>query len=401
MRRVAGTRRGRTATGVITGLIVVIAAGSFALGFSRLRSDAVSDLIEASGRINVVIMFPIDDHHPSFEILTLNSKTGRAALLFMPGSIGVVLHDPQRMDAIAALYGTDGYGVLLKRLSELLNLDLDFYLDLSYEGLGLLVDVLDGIEVVIPDPIEVKEGNRRLLLPSGSVVLDGDMARDYLSFRAVEEPAAERVERVHRLTQGLLRSVADSSEVLADPMAQQMLYESVTTNLGRRAFDTLLAAFVDLDTDRVILRRVLGKVQDVGDHQLLFPYHEGSVLKETIKHTVTALEVPLVDSELSPSLAVLNGTQTSGLAAQAATVFESFGYRIVVVDNADHHEYERTQVVLHSGDPDRAQQVADLIRCGQSRSKEADTGTVSSSLATVEVTVILGRDFNGRFCQSR
>ena len=73
----------------------------------------------------------------------------------------------------------------------------------------------------------------------------------------------------------------------------------------------------------------------------------------------------------------------------------------MVVDNADHHDHERTQVVLHSGDPARAQQVADLIRCGQSRSKETDTRAVSSSLAVVDVTVILGRDFNGRFCQSR
>ena len=398
---VASARGGWGVTGVVTGLIVVIATGAFALGFARLRSDAVSDLLEARGTISVVIMLPIDELHPSFEVLMLDSRTGRAALMFVPGSIGVVLHDPQRIDAIAELYDQEGHDVLAERLSKLLDLDLDFYLDLSYEGLGRLIDVLGGVEVVIPDPVQFTVGDRRLLLPSGSVVVDGDMARDYLSFRMEEEPASVRVERVHRLTQGLLRAVADSGAVLADPTAQRMLYDAFVTDLSRRAFDMLVSTFVDLDTDRVILRRVLGRVQDVGDRRLLFPYNEGAVLRETIKQTVAALSVPLVDMDLSPSLEVLNGTRTSGLAAQAATVFESFGYRIVVIDNADHHDYERTRVIVRGDDPEQARQVAELIRCGQSESVETDKGAIASALDTVDVTVVLGRDFNGRFCQSR
>lgn len=397
--RFAGARRGRTVTGVITAVIVVIAAGAFAFGFARLRTDAVSDLIDAGGRIAVVFMLPIDDPQPSFEVLMLDAGTGRAALLFVPGSIGVVL-DRQRMDAIAALYDSDGQAALVERLGMLLDLEIDFYADLSYEGLGRLIDVLGGVEVVIPDPIRVADGERRVLLPSGSVVVDGDMARDYLSYRAAEEPAAERVERVHRLMQGLLRSVADGAAVLADPTAQRLLYASVVTDLSRRAFERLLATLARLDTDRVILRRVLGRVQDVSGRPLLFPYDEGAVLRETVKQTVAALSVPLgTDAELAPSVEVLNGTRTSGLAAQAATVFESFGFRIVAVDNADHHDYERTLVFARRGDAELAQRAAGVIRCDRSGAPAGGAGSVDS--AAVDVTVILGRDFNGRFCRAR
>ena len=401
--RVAGARRGRAVTGVITGLIVVIATGAFALSFARLRSDAVSDLIDARGRIAVVFMLPIDDPQPSFEVLMLDARSGRAALLFVPGSIGVVLHDPQRMDAIAALYGPNGHAALVERLRALLDLDLDFYLDLSFEGLGRLIDVLGGVEVVIPDPIQVMEGDRRVLLPSGSIVVDGDMARDYLSYRATEESAAERVDRVHRLIQGLLRSVADGGAVLADPTGQRLLYDSVATDLSRRAFDKLLAALVEVDTDRVVLLRVLGRVQDVDDRTLLFPYDEGALLRDIVKQTVAALSVPLdaEDADVTPAVEVLNGTRTSGLAAQAATVFESFGYRIVAVDNAAHPDYERTLIVGRRGDPELARRAAEVIRCDQGAAPEADAGAIDPSSASVDVTVILGRDFNGRFCQAR
>lgn len=397
--RFAGARRGRTVTGVITAVIVVIAAGAFAFGFARLRTDAVSDLIDAGGRIAVVFMLPIDDPQPSFEVLMLDAGTGRAALLFVPGSIGVVL-DRQRMDAIAALYDSDGHAALVERLGMLLDLDVDFYVDLSYEGLGRLIDVLGGVEVVIPDPIRVADGERRVMLPSGSVVVDGDMARDYLWYRAAEEPAAERVERIHHLMQGLLRSVADGAAVLADPTAQRLLYASAITDLSRRAFERLLATLARLDTDRVILRRVLGRVQDVSGRPLLFPYDEGAVLRETVKQTVAALSVPLgTNAELAPSVEVLNGTRTSGLAAQAATVFESFGFRIVAVDNADRHDYERTLVFARRGDAELAQRAAGVIRCDRSGAPAGASGSVDS--AAVDVTVILGRDFNGRFCRAR
>lgn len=400
--RVAGARRGRAVTGVITGLIVVIAAGAFALSFVRLRSDAVSDLLDAQGRIAIAFMLPIDDPSPSFEVLMLDARTGRAALLFVPGSIGVVLPDPQRMDAIAALYGPDGHAALAERLGGLLDLQLDFYLDLSYEGLGRLVDVLGGVEVVIPDTIQILDADRRVLLPSGSVVLDGDMARAYLSYRTSQEPAAERVERVHRLLQGLLRSMADSRVVLADSTARRLLYDAFVTDLNRRAFDRLLATLVGLDTDRVNLLRVLGRVQEVGDRPLLFPYEEGAILRDSVKQTITALSVPLdgEDGDVTPAVEVLNGTRTSGLAAQAAAVFESFGYRVVAVDNADHTDYERTLFHGRRGDPALARQVADVIRCETGAEQAADTA-IDPSSAAVDVTVVLGRDFNGRFCRSR
>ena len=404
--RVAGPRRGRAVTGVITGLIVVIATGAFVLSFVRLRSDAVSDLIDAQGRIAVTFMLPIDEPSPSFEVLMLDARTGRAALLFVPGSIGVVLPDPQRIGAIAALYGPDGHAALGGRLAELLDLQLDFYVDLSYEGLGRLVDVLGGVEVVIPDTIRLLDADRRVLLPSGSVVLDGDMARAYLSYRTAGERAAERVDRVHRLMQGLLRSIADSPVVLSDPTAKRLLYDAVVTDLNRRAFDRLFATLVELDTDRISLLRVLGRVQEVDDRPLLFPYEEGALLRDSVKQTIAALSVPLDAVDVTPAVEVLNGTRTSGLAAQAATVFESFGYRVVAVDNADHPDYERTLFVGRRGDPKQARLVAALIQCEGDTAQAEDRAitpdrAIAASSAVADVTVILGRDFNGRICQSR
>lgn len=402
--RAAGARRGRSMTVVVTVLIVIIAAGAAVIGYMRLRTDVVSERIADGGVIGFVFMLPIDDLAPSLEVLLLDVDTGRAALLFVPGSVGVVLRDLQRMDAIAALYSPDGRQRLVDRLGEILDFDVDFYLDLSYSGLSRFIDVLGGAELLIPEPIQTTVGDRRVLLPSGGVVVDGDMAQDFLSFRADGESDASRVERVHRLMQALLRSLASGGDsLLVDATVRRMLYDAVVTNLNRRAFDTLLATIDRLDTDRVILLRTLGNVQNVEGRPLLFPYEDGSLVRHTVKQTIVDLGDPLGAevADVNPSVEVLNGTGTNGLAARAAILFESFGYQVVAVANADHNWYERTIIVDRRRDWKQVRRAAAVIRCDASVAQVEDAGVIDLPSATVDITVILGVDFDGHSCQSR
>lgn len=401
--RVSAVRGGRAMTVGAAVLMVVIAVGVFMIASNRFKTDSVSEQIDAGGPILVVFLLPIGNPSPSLELLIFDVNTGRAGLLFVPGSVGMVVHERQRVDAIATLYNPETLEKLMGRLGTLLGLNLSFYLDLSFKGIARLVDILGGIELLIPEPVQAAAGDRRILLPSGNVTLDGDMASDYLSLQADGESDAERVERVHQLMQALLRSIVSGDELLSDPEVRQMLYESVSTNMDRQAFETLLVALDKLDADRVILLRTLGRNQMVSGRSLLFPHEEGTLIRDTVAQTVEALARPLGSdvAELSVSVEVLNGTHANGLAAQAGTVLESFGYEVVTVANANHNEYERTLVISRRGDQEEAQQVAMVIDCAEDLAQWADLGEDILQQSSVDVTVILGRDFNGRSCETR
>ena len=43
-----------------------------------------------------------------------------------------------------------------------------------------LVDLIGGVEVFIPNPVDLTSNGVRVLLPSGSVNLDGDKAWEYI-----------------------------------------------------------------------------------------------------------------------------------------------------------------------------------------------------------------------------
>ena len=64
-------------------------------------------------------------------------------------------------------------------------------------------------------------------------------------------------------------------------------------------------------------------------------------------------------------------------------------------------DYEKTVVISRTSDIAAAQRVASLIRCNnveQRQYLEVDSGA-DLAAATIDVTIILGMDFDGRYCK--
>jgi len=90
----------------------------------------------------------------------------------------------------------------------------------------------------------------------------------------------------------------------------------------------------------------------------------------------------------------LNGTRVNGLAGRTAEIFRSFGYDLATAQNADRQDYEHTVVLARKGDLATAQQVARIINCTRVHAEPAEGIDTA-----VDVTIILGKDFDGRYCK--
>jgi hypothetical protein len=163
-------------------------------------------------------------------------------------------------------------------------------------------------------------------------------------------------------------------------------------------------SFSVLDEDQFIFQRVLGKEQNVEGETLLFPHYDGTLLKETVEQTRKSLENAEVMStdQLNVTIELLNGTLKNGLAGRTSQVFKSFGYDVARVSNASRQDREKTVVIARTGNISAAQRVANIIRCknvvsGMDKVEENTTETVGGE--PVDVTVILGKDFDGRYCK--
>ncbi|MCY4483879.1 MAG: LCP family protein [Spirochaetaceae bacterium] len=383
--------------------IVALLAATAVFAATRLRTDEVSRWLEEHDLLVGLIVLSDPRHRIAVEVLLIDPDTDRAGLLFIPGNVGALIASRNRMDALETIYQDGDAAPLRDKVAELLGVSPLFVLEITGGRMRDLVDLLGGVEVFLPNPIDQESPEGRVLLPAGAVLLDGDKALAYLNYHAVDEPEVEWAARVHRLLQAVLRSVGEQRRMLLHRDAQRYLHQRLGNDLTEAGFTTLLSSLTEIDGERMIFQYTIGQPQTVDGRTLIFPHYDGALLREAVTQVVAALVSGQADSVASANVEILNGSGVTGLARGAAPVLQSFGFRVARVANADHHGYAATEVIDRRGRLEVAQRVADLMECGTARTEpyaaaDAAAGDEADAVSDIDVTVILGGDFNGRSC---
>jgi anionic cell wall polymer biosynthesis LytR-Cps2A-Psr (LCP) family protein len=374
-------------------VLVVLAAGVF--GYFQLRTDQFTENLKEAEPVAVLFCISGDQEYGFFELLLYHPDTNRGAILYIPGNVGMIIESLKKVDRIDALYERGNLDLLIDKVEELAAIDIPFFIDLQDLELRNQVDLLGGLELFIPNPVDTTSFGQPVLMPSGSVTLDGDKIRDFIAYRDEMENEVDSVGRKQRFLQALLESIADS-DLLEEKSAFSVFRNNMDTNLSPRALSSFVLEMKKLNDEKIVFQRVLGSSRIVDGKELLFPHFDGQLLKEIVKQTVETIssQEPFSEDELTVAIEVLNGTSVGGLARRAANVFQSFGYDIVSVANADNADYQKTVVLDRKGGVEVAQRVADLIRCQRVYSRLKESGDMS-----IDVTIILGTDFDGRYCK--
>lgn len=376
-------------------LIVFIIAAAVVFGYLQLRTDLFTEKLKSGAPVNMLFCISGDQKYRFFAVLLYHPVTHRAAIVYIPGNVGLIIESLKKVDRIDVLYQRNALEPLISKIEELVDLDIPFYIDLQEQEVVDLVDLLGGLELFIPNPVDTTYDGKRILLPSGSVVLDGDKIRDFIAYQESMESEMDWVGRKQKFLQSLLKKIGDS-DVLVGKNSLAVFRRIVSTNLSARALQSFLTEMKRLESEKIIFQRVLGSTREVDGKELLFPHFDGQLLKEIINQTqeTIASQEPFTEEELVVSLEILNGTTVAGLARRAANVFQSFGYDVVSIANADNTEYQKTVVLDRKGKIEAAERVAELIRCQRVYSRLEEEGDF-----TVDVTIILGTDFDGRYCK--
>jgi hypothetical protein len=152
------------------------------------------------------------------------------------------------------------------------------------------------------------------------------------------------------------------------------------------------------DAERVILQRVQGISRQVDERELLFPHQDGDLLRSTVIQTLEAnAKTEFVPpEELTITVEILNGTTTAGLAAKARAFLQSYDLDVLTPGNAESNSYDNTVVLDRKGKLEDAKKVADIMDCTRVYT-QLDPGMDQA----VDVTVILGKDFDGRYVKQQ
>jgi len=375
-------------------LIVILVAFLVVWAILSLRIDLFTEAIKEGETISILIV--IDDKEKPLisEVLYYNPETQNAALTAIPIETATLLSVIDKVDRLESIYDASDFEAYRNEVETLLGYPITFAIRFDPDYFERLIDHLGGIDVFITNEINDSIDGVRYLFPPGSVKLDGAKALSYVKYKPAEELIAQRTEREHRVIQSLLRSIGDSGNRLVSSEVFPYIRVLFDSNLDDRSLSTLIETLSEIDSERIVFQEIIGDQRILKDRNVLFPFYDGNLIKETVQRTNKALaRTDVLGDDAKPiRVEILNGTNLSGLAARTAQLYKSFGFQIAAIANAELNDYSRTIVLDRSGNPEFAKQVAKLIRCEQVHSQIDENRD-----ETVDVTVILGRDFDGRY----
>ncbi len=385
---------------LLIALIIIAAAVVFAVS---LRTDSVSESLESDQVIRNLYIFENDDGGVLFsDVLVYYPATQKAAIVNVPSNTGAIYQTLGRVDAIEEVYKEKGLIAFRNEVAKLLDMTIPFYTVIKLSDVSRLADMLGGFRVFIPSPVDfTDEKGKRILLPSGAVNLDGSKVVTYLTYKYPDEDSNEQ-DRYQNVMAAFITSLHDKSFLVLNQKNFRKYMKCISSNLEQDDSYTLYKLICNIDTESVIKQTITGPLRLMSgekDKYLLFPLQNGEFIKEAVKQTTNMLtSTGGTQTSRIYVLEIQNGTAIQGLARNTSILFQNASYDVLSAVNADRNDYEKTVIIDHIGNSEIAKMVGDFIHCTNIQEEEINTEEeVENRAANVDFTVVLGRDFNGRY----
>ncbi|MDD7014797.1 MAG: LCP family protein [Treponema sp.] len=383
------------------GLVLLFGMFAIILGVVVFLVRNINNQAESEEELIVLTLIVIDDgkgNAVSTEVFLMYEPTGKGAVFDIPGNLGAIYSSLGRVDRIDQVYKERGIETYKTEIEKLIGKKIPNSLVITMDDFSTLTDILGGLKIFVPSPVDVKDENgQRYLLPSGAVTLDGDKIRTYMMYKSEDENDDSRdVRRRNAIVQFISAiNEPENEKSFLDKNNFSSYSKFFNSNSSEDSLLSLLNKFSKVDPERIIVNTTKGKFNS--NLGLFIPDNNGQFLKEVMNLTLSSLRVEGNSQESRYYvLEVLNGTDIGGLAARTKTKLESAGYKVDITGNAEREnnvEYENTIIIDHIGNSDAANALGSFIRCSNIQEEEVRPETEGFEAAKTDFTIIIGKDF--------
>jgi polyisoprenyl-teichoic acid--peptidoglycan teichoic acid transferase len=342
---------------------------------------------EDNDRINILLLGIGGKGHDgayltdTIMLASLQPSAKKVALVSIPRDLAVPMEGmgQQKINAINAYAeskepGSGGVAVS-QAVSNLLNIPVDYYVRVDFQGFINIIDALGGVDVFVDNtfddysyPILGNEDNtnyaarfEHLHIDQGQQHMDGSLALKYARSRhayGVEGSDFARAKRQQKIIEAVKNKVLNIN-MLLQPMKISdiagQLQDHVSTNLQVWEMLKLWSTFKDIQKENII-----NKVLDNGPDGMLVDArgYEGAYLLEPksgdfgeIQYFVSNIFANAVPAQTKDdvlkdkaTVEVRNGTWVNGLAGKKAIDLEKYGFTISRIGNSSQRNVEKTTI---------------------------------------------------------
>ncbi|MBO4320321.1 MAG: LCP family protein [Treponema sp.] len=396
-------------------LIVLFVVAAVVFIVVSMGTDSASAYFKKGQVIKTLVVIADNENNAlSTDLLLYHPDSQKSALFNIPGNTGDIWESLDgeggrtgRTDRVDTVYHEKGIEAYVEEISDLMlkrnksgSNEIEFYLVIDLENLGKLTDLLGGLKVFVPSPVDyVNDEGERWLLPSGYLTLDGDKIKTYMEYSLPDEDDAEIDDRRQNAVVALISALHEQRDVIKEKKNFQFFSDKFETNVTQKVLRKLLEGIsnINTETDRLVPQTLTGTLRTLpsSGQTLLFPLFEGDLIKDVVEQSLQSLETGGKGS-YHYVVEVLNGSGLDkGSSKAIETLKELKNYDFLPPANADNSDYEHTVIISHlqMEDTDALTVLANFIQCKYIEHQPESTFGASRA----DFTVILGKDWNGRY----
>lgn len=256
--------------------------------------NSLEKAIKVSDRINILLLGK--EKGPRTDTIIFASydpKSKDVELISIPRD--TYYHEPgyDRADQrkINAAFGRKGEKGTVKAVSDILNLPIDYYARIDYNGVKTIVNKLGGIEIDIPFDMNTPGG----LLKKGTRVLNGKQAVGFIRFRkGYKNGDLGRVDAQQVFIKAVIDRALDELNIL-DIM--NVALKNVKTDVGIVDAVKLASKIKGFNSNNINMITLPGyaEYKNIGGQNLSFFFHNEEETKNIVKKLYNFNEVAIED----------------------------------------------------------------------------------------------------------
>jgi LCP family protein required for cell wall assembly len=224
-------------------------------------------------------------------LATLNEKDKSIKLLSIPRDSYVYIPSKGYETKINHAYGEGGITSTIDTVENLLDVPVDYYVQMNFEAFIDVVNALDGIEVEVPYELHEKNSsdkNGAIYLKPGVQTLDGEEALALARTRKLDNDI-ERGKRQQEILKAIMKKAASAKSITKYSDVMEAVGDNMQTDLSFSEMKALVdyaTAGSSLDVETMSLQGTDSMIDGVYYYQL-----DEEALQQTVLDLKTHLKV--------------------------------------------------------------------------------------------------------------
>lgn len=220
-------------------------------------------------------------------VATLNPEQGTMKMISIPRDTRVYVESEGKEDKINHAYVFDGKDGTIDAVEELLDIPIDYYAEVNFNGFKEIIDEIGGVTVDVPFDFWEKSDvdNEKIYFTEGEMTLNGEEALAFARMRK-QDPMGDfgRNERQQQIISASIDSLMSPNNLLKLDKITDHIAQNVETNMRLSEALGIQQKYKSFNSDRIEKLKVEGVDEYIGGIYYFVPLDEEmQELQNTLK----------------------------------------------------------------------------------------------------------------------